>query len=268
MTVCWAIANQKGGVGKTTTAVNLAASLGVLEYSVLLVDADAQANASSGVGVPPRTVRKGLYHCMIGQVSAKDAIVKTGVPNVWLLPGNTDLIGVEVEFISHPEREILLKKALANVLKEFDFVIVDCSPSLGLMTVNALVAADAVIIPIQCEYYALEGLGQLLTTIKIIQKRLNPKLRIEGLLLTMMDKRVRLSEEVAEELRKHFGDLVFKTAIHRNVRLAEAPSHGKPAILYDASCRGAQDYLEFAKELVRRYGVTPLARKTLLYTAN
>lgn len=245
-----AIANQKGGVGKTTTTVNLAASLGVLEKKVLLIDADPQANASSGLGIEVEKVEKGTYQLLEHAISAEEAIVSTNSPNVDLIPAHIDLVAIEIELVDKINREFKLKEALASIKDNYDFILIDCAPSLGLITLNALVAADSLIIPIQCEYYALEGLGKLLNTIKSIQKVHNPNLEIEGLLLTMYDSRLRLSNQVVEEVKKHFQNMVFKTIIQRNVRLSEAPSYGESIIAYDATSRGAVNYINLANELL------------------
>ena len=251
-----AIANQKGGVGKTTSAINLAASLAVLEYKTLLIDADPQANATSGVGIDPRSVETSVYECIIDQVDPKTVITETETPNLFLLPAHIDLVGAEIEMINLPERELMMKKLLAPIKNEYDFIIIDCSPSLGLVTVNSLTASDSVIIPVQCEYFALEGLGKLLNTIKIVQTRLNPDLEIEGILLTMFDTRLRLSKQVVEEVKMHFQDMVFNTIINRNTRLSEAPSFGKTIVMYDANSTGAINYLNLAREILEKNNLT------------
>lgn len=253
-----AVANQKGGVGKTTTAINLGASLGALEFKTLLVDSDPQANSTSGVGVDPRGVKTGTYQCLLGSSDVASAIVKTGNPNLWLLPSHIDLVGAEIELINAEEREHRLKEALEPLREEFDFILIDCSPSLGLITLNALVAADSVVIPVQCEYFALEGLGKLLNTIKIVQQNLNTELLIEGILLTMYDTRLRLSNQVVEEVRMHFREIVFDTLIHRNTRLGEAPSHGETIVMHDASCKGAINYLNLAREILQKNDLTKM----------
>jgi chromosome partitioning protein len=252
------IANQKGGVGKTTTAINLAASLAVLEYKTLLVDADPQANSTSGIGFDLQNVTVSLYDCMIGQAKARDVVLRTEIPNLSLIPSHIDLVGAEIEMINQPQRESVLKSVLEDVKNEYDFVIIDCSPSLGLITVNALVASDSVIVPVQAEYFALEGLGKLLNTIKIVQTRLNPDLVIEGILMTMYDGRLRLCNQVVSEVRRHFHETVFDTIIHRNTRLSEAPSVGKPAILYDAESKGTINYLHLAKEVLQKNDMTKI----------
>ena len=246
-----AIANQKGGVGKTTTTVNLAASLGVLEQKVLLVDADPQANATSGLGVDVESVEKGTYQVLEHTVKAREAIIKTNSPNVDMIPAHIDLVAIEIELVDKERREYMLKTALDEVKDDYDYIIIDCAPSLGLITVNALTTSDSVIIPIQCEYYALEGLGKLLNTIKSIQNIHNPELEIEGLLLTMYDSRLRLSNQVVAEVKKHFHNMVFKTIIQRNIRLGEAPSFGESIISYDATSRGAVNYINLAHEIIK-----------------
>jgi chromosome partitioning protein len=247
-----AIANQKGGVGKTTTTINLAASLGVLEKKILLIDADPQANASSGLGINIEEVKHGTYQVLEHTISAKDAVLKTASPNLDIIPAHIDLVAIEIELIDKQEREYMLKKALTDLKNDYDYILIDCAPSLGLITLNSLVAADSVIIPIQCEYFALEGLGKLLNTIKSIQSIHNPKLDIEGLLLTMFDSRLRLSNQVVEEVRKHFSSMVFDTIIRRNTRLGEAPSYGESIIAYDATSKGAINYLNLANEFLKK----------------
>ncbi|MFI5157999.1 MAG: ParA family protein [Sphingobacteriales bacterium] len=250
-----ALANQKGGVGKTTSSINLAASLAVLEYRTLLVDADPQANSTSGIGFDPRNIKNSIYECIINDIDPHDAIQKTDTPNLDLLPAHIDLVGAEIEMINLENREFKMKHVLNSLRDEYDFIIIDCSPSLGLITINALSAADSVIIPVQCEYFALEGLGKLLNTIKIVQTRLNTELKIEGILLTMYDVRLRLSNQVVEEVRSHFEDMVFDTIIQRNTRLSEAPSFGVSVIMHDASCKGAINYLNLAREIVQKNGL-------------
>lgn len=250
-----ALANQKGGVGKTTSSINLAASLAVLEFKTLLVDADPQANSTSGIGFDPRNIKNSVYECIINDIDPHDAIIKTETPNLDLLPAHIDLVGAEIEMINLDNREFKMKAVLDSIRDEYDFIIIDCSPSLGLITINALTAADSVIIPVQCEYFALEGLGKLLNTIKIVQSRLNTALEIEGILLTMYDVRLRLSNQVVEEVRTHFEDMVFNTIIQRNTRLSEAPSFGVSVIMHDATCKGAINYLNLAREIVRKNGL-------------
>jgi chromosome partitioning protein len=252
-----AIANQKGGVGKTTTSVNLGGSFGVLEYKTLIVDADPQANATSGVGFDPKQT-KNIYDCLINEVHPSEVILSTDNPNLDILPSHIDLVGAELEMINMPQREFLMKTVLDKIKDDYDFILIDCSPSLGLITVNALTAADSVIVPVQSEYYSLEGLGKLLNTIKIVQGRLNEDLDIEGLLITMYDTRLRLANHVVEELKTHFQKLVFDTVIHRNTNLAEAPSHGATIIMHDATSKGAVNYLNLAREILQRNEATRL----------
>jgi chromosome partitioning protein len=247
-----ALANQKGGVGKTTTAINLAASLAVLEKKVLIIDADPQANATSGVGLDVRNVENSIYECLIDNVGASEVIVSTEIEGLDIIPSHIDLVGAEIEMLNLEEREHMLKKVIAPIKDKYDYLLIDCSPSLGLITVNALTAADSVMIPVQCEYFALEGLGKLLNTIKIIQGRLNPDLEIEGFVLTMYDSRLRLSNQVVDEVRKHFQLMVFDTIVQRNIKLSEAPSFGKPVVLYDAESKGSVNYLNLARELVTK----------------
>ncbi|HEY8894236.1 MAG TPA: AAA family ATPase, partial [Niastella sp.] len=246
------VANQKGGVGKTTSAINLAASLAVLEFRTLLVDADPQANSTSGVGFDLHNVQTSLYDCMVSSTPMKDVILKSEIPNLDIIPSHIDLVGAEIEMINYPNRESVLKSLLEPVKELYDFIIIDCSPSLGLITVNALTAADSVMVPVQAEFFALEGLGKLLNTIKIVQSRLNPDLVIEGILMTMYDGRLRLCNQVVNEVRKHFDEMVFDTIIHRNARISEAPSVGKPVILYDGQSKGAVNYLNLAKEILQK----------------
>ena len=250
------IVNQKGGVGKTTTAVNLAASLALLDFRVMLIDADPQGNASSGVGVYPDDDTLSIYDCIVNGKMASEAVVETSTPNLFLLPATIHLVGAEIEMIAYDRREYRMKDALADVKNDYDFLFIDCAPSLGLVTLNALVASDSVIIPVQCEYFALEGLGKLLNTIKIVQTRLNPDLDIEGILLTMFDTRLRLSKQVVEEVKMHFQDMVFDTIINRNTRLSEAPSFGKTIIMHDAGSTGAINYLNLAREILEKNHIT------------
>lgn len=252
-----AIANQKGGVGKTTTTINLAASLAALEFRTLIVDADPQANSTSGLGYNPKEIENSIYECMVEEVQTRDAIIQTDFPNLDLLPSHIDLVGAEIEMINLTNREEKMKDALETVRDDYDFVIVDCSPSLGLITINSLTAADSVIIPVQCEYFALEGLGKLLNTIKIIQSRLNTNLAIEGILLTMYDLRVRLSNQVVGEVTAHFQQMVFNTIIPRNIRLSESPSFGVPVLAQDADSKGAISYLNLAREILIKNGMMP-----------
>ena len=250
------IANQKGGVGKTTTAINLAASLAALDFKTLLVDADPQANSTSGIGFDPREIENSVYEAMVDGVPMESIIVPTEIQSLFLLPSHIDLVGAEVEMINLEKREEKMKVALESIKDQYDYIIIDCSPSLGLITVNALTAADSVIIPVQCEFLALEGLGKLLNTIKIIQTRLNPALAIEGILLTMYDSRLRLSNQVVEEVRQHFQNMVFDTIIPRNIKLSESPSFGLPAIMHDAESKGSISYLNLAKEIVKNNKVS------------
>lgn len=255
------IANQKGGVGKTTTAINMAASLGVLEFKTLIVDADPQANATSGVGFDPRNIKTSIYECLIDEVDPMGIILSTENPNLDILPSHIDLVGAEIELVKMPNREYLMRKVLQKLRTKYDFIIIDCSPSLGLITLNALTASDSVIVPVQCEYFALEGLGKLLNTIKIVQTRLNPDLTIEGILLTMYDTRLRLANQVVEEVKTHFQQMVFDTIIHRNTTLGEAPSHGETVIMHDATSKGAINYLNFAREILQKNALTRISEE-------
>lgn len=255
------LANQKGGVGKTTTTINLAASLAVLEQKVLVIDADPQANATSGLGFDVNNVQASIYECCVDEIDSKKATLKTQVDNLDIIPSHIDLVGAEIEMLNLPNRENVLKNSIEQLKDIYDFIFIDCSPSLGLITVNALTASDSVIIPVQCEYFALEGLGKLLNTIKIIQSRLNPDLAIEGFLLTMYDGRLNLSNQVYEEVKHHFQEMVFETVIQRNVKLSEAPSYGKPVVLYDASSKGAINHMNLAREILQRNEMTHLSQE-------
>jgi len=247
-----ALANQKGGVGKTTTAINLSASLAILEKKVLLIDADPQANATSGYGFDLKKIENSIYECIVDRIDPEMAIMKTEIEGLDLMPSHIDLVGAEIEMLNMPDREKVLKMVIEPLKKIYDYILIDCSPSLGLITVNALTAADSVIIPVQCEYFALEGLGKLLNTIKIIQNRLNTELEIEGFLLTMYDSRLNLSNQVYEEVKRHFQSMVFDTIIQRNIKLSEAPSYGKPVVLYDAASKGSTNHLNLAQEIIAK----------------
>lgn len=253
-----ALANQKGGVGKTTTAINLAASLAVLEKKVLIIDADPQANATSGIGFDVKNVKTSIYECIVDNIDPRNIILKSEIKGLDLIPSHIDLVGAEIEMLNLPNREKVLLTVIEQIREEYDFILIDCSPSLGLITVNALTAADSIIIPVQCEYFALEGLGKLLNTIKIIQTRLNPDLEIEGFLLTMYDSRLNLANQVYEEVKTHFSDMVFETLINRNIKLSEAPSFGIPAVLYDASSKGATSYMDLAREILQKNDLTKI----------
>lgn len=254
-----ALANQKGGVGKTTTSINLAASLAVLEKKVLIIDADPQANATSGTGFDIRAIKTSIYECLVDDQDPKNIILNSDIEGLDLIPSHIDLVGAEIEMLNQPNREYVLKHVIEKLRDDYDYILIDCSPSLGLITVNALTASDSVMIPVQCEYFALEGLGKLLNTIKIIQSRLNKELEIEGFLLTMYDPRLRLSNQVVDEVKKHFQDMVFETIIQRNIKLSESPSYGKPVVLYDAASKGAVNYLNLAKELLQKNDNTKIA---------
>ncbi len=256
-----ALANQKGGVGKTTTAINLAASLAVLEFKVLIVDADPQANATSGLGFDVKNIKTGLYETLVKEEDPRNIILSTEIDNLFILPSHIDLVGAEIEMLEMQNREKVLKFVLEKIKDEYDFILIDCSPSLGLIVVNALTAADSILIPVQCEYFALEGLGKLLNTIRIVQNHLNENLDIEGFVLTMYDSRLRLSDQILEEVRKHFDDMVFKTIINRNVKLGEAPSFGQSIINYDVTSKGAVNYMNLARELLQRNNMTKISNE-------
>ena len=254
------VANQKGGVGKTTTSINLASSLAVLDYKTLLIDADPQANSTSGIGFDPNNIKTSLYECLIDEVEPQNIILKTNTPNLDLMPAHIDLVGFEIEMVEMPNREKRMHQLNAKLRDMYDFIIIDCAPSLGLLTNNALTGSDSIIVPVQCEYFALEGLGKLFNTIKLVQSSLNPNLEIEGILLTMYDVRLRLSNMVVEDVKTHFQDLVFETIIQRNVRLAEAPSFGQSIIMHDAESKGATNYLNLAREILQKNGMTKIKK--------
>ena len=254
------VANQKGGVGKTTTSINLASSLAVLDYKTLLIDADPQANSTSGIGFDPNNIKTSLYECLIDEVEPQNIILKTNTPNLDLMPAHIDLVGFEIEMVEMPNREKRMHQLNAKLRDMYDFIIIDCAPSLGLLTINALTGSDSIIVPVQCEYFALEGLGKLFNTIKLVQSSLNPNLEIEGILLTMYDVRLRLSNMVVEDVKTHFQDLVFETIIQRNVRLAEAPSFGQSIIMHDAESKGATNYLNLAREILQKNGMTKIKK--------
>ncbi|MEI7594114.1 MAG: AAA family ATPase [Bacteroidota bacterium] len=256
------VANQKGGVGKTTTSINLASSLAVLDYKTLLIDADPQANSTSGIGFDPNNIKTSIYECLIDEVEPQNIILKTNTPNLDLMPAHIDLVGFEIEMVEMPNREKRMLQLNAKLREHYDFIIIDCAPSLGLLTINALTGSDSVIIPVQCEYFALEGLGKLFNTIKLVQSSLNTNLEIEGILLTMYDVRLRLSNMVVEDVKTHFQDLVFETIIQRNVRLAEAPSFGQSIIMHDAESKGATNYLNLAREILQKNGMTKIKKST------
>ncbi|MDR1698940.1 MAG: AAA family ATPase [Prevotellaceae bacterium] len=255
MNMIIALANQKGGVGKTTTSINLAASLAVKGKKTLIVDADPQANSTSGVGFDVNNIKAGIYECLMGEISAEQAILRTEINNLYILPASIDLVGAEIELVNVEEREKVLSKVLAPLKENYDYILIDCSPSLGLVTVNSLTAANTVIIPVQCEFFALDGLSKLLNTIKIIKSNLNPKLDIAGFLMTMYDSRLRLANQVYEEVKNHFKDLIFDTLIQRNVKLSEAPSYGKPIVSYDPDSKGALNYMQLAEEVIKKLNV-------------
>jgi chromosome partitioning protein len=255
------LANQKGGVGKTTTTINLGASLAVLEQKVLIIDADPQANSTSGLGFDVKNVQASIYECIVDEVDVEKCILKTEIAHLDLIPSHIDLVGAEIEMLNMPNREKVMKNAIVKLKQSYDFILIDCSPSLGLITVNALTASDSVIIPVQCEYFALEGLGKLLNTIKLIQGKLNPHLEIEGFLLTMYDPRLNLANQVYDEVKHHFQEMVFDTVIQRNIKLSESPSYGKPVVLYDASSKGAINHMNLAREILQRNSMTKITQE-------